>query len=206
MPPLETHQMVLPLLACAVLAVTAFRLPRYRFALIGLVAIVGYAILQDEVSARLCPEYFTVLHRPIPGVTDPTLLGICWGFLGGWWGGALLGYAAGLCATLGPGPQLAPRELLKPIALLVCSVAATTPLAGYSVWRHSEALGVMLDPAMAEAVPLRRHRELLTVACYHFVAYTSSVVGGVVLCVWVRSERHKRAEQENAKCPLSKSG
>ena len=206
MPPLETHQMVLPLLACAVLAVTAVRLPRYRFALIGLVAIVGYAIVQDQISARLCPEYFTVLHRPVPGVTDPTLLGVCWGFLGGWWGGALLGYAAGLTATLGPHPKLTPRELLKPIALLVCAVAAATALAGYSVWRHSEALGVMLDPGMAEAVPPKRHTALLTVACYHFVAYASAVVGGVVLCVWVGSERRKRDEREKTACPPNSPG
>lgn len=193
MPPLQTHQMVLPVLACLLLAVTSFRLPRYRFALIGLVVVVGSAVLQDQVSARLCPEYFTHLHRPIPGLADPTLLGICWGFLGAWWGGALLGYAAGLTATLGPRPKLTPRELVKPIVLVVCAVAAATTLAGVSVWRHAEMLGVTLDPGMAEAVPVRRHRELLTVACYHFVAYAGSAVGSVVLCVWVWAERRKRA-------------
>src|SRR4051812_28725445 len=102
MQPLETHRIVLPVAACLVLAVLALRVPRYRFALMGFGAIVGYAILQDQVSARLCPEYFTVYHQPIPGVTDPTLLGICWGFLGGWWGGVVVGYVAGLLATLGP--------------------------------------------------------------------------------------------------------
>lgn len=206
MPPLETHQIVLPVAACLLLVVLAGRVSRYRFALLGLGAIVGYAVLQDQVSARLCPEYFTVLHRPIPGVTDPTLLGVCWGFLGGWWGGVLLGYAAGLTATLGDRPKLSPRELVQPIGLLVGGVAAATALAGFSVWRHSEMLGVTLDPGMAEAVPVRRHRALLTVACYHFVAYASSVLGGVVLCVWVRSERRKRAKQEDKACPADSSG
>ncbi|AWM38383.1 hypothetical protein GobsT_34830 [Gemmata obscuriglobus] len=196
MPPLATHQIVLPIAACVLLAVVAGRIPRYRFALLGFVAIVGYAVLQDQVSARLCPEYFTVLHRPIPGVTDPTLLGVCWGFLGGWWGGALLGYAAGLTATIGPRPKLAPWEILKPLALLIGGVAVVTALTGLSVWRHSEMLGVVLDPGMAEAVPPKRHRALFTVACYHFVAYASSAVGSVVLCVWVASERRTRARQE----------
>ncbi|HEY1187500.1 MAG TPA: hypothetical protein VGE74_07565 [Gemmata sp.] len=205
MPPLGTHQIVLPLLACLMLAVVAVRIPRYQFALMGLVAIVGYAVLQDQVSARLCPEYFTVLHRPIVGVTDPTLLGICWGFLGGWWGGALLGYAAGLTATLGPRPKLHPRELVVPIALLICGVAAATALTGFSVWRHSEMLGVVLDTGTGELVPAKRHRALLTVACYHFVAYTSSVIGGVALCAWVWSERRKRAPEENPTCPPNAS-
>ena len=124
MQPLETHQITLPVAACVLLVVLAGRIPRYRFALLGFGAIVGYAILQDQVSARLCPEYFTVLHRPIPGVTDPTLLGVCWGFLGGWWGGVLLGYTVGLAATLGDRPKLSPRELVWPLGLLVGGVAA----------------------------------------------------------------------------------
>lgn len=41
MPPLEMHRIVLPVLACLTLAVLAARVPRYRFALLGLVAIVG---------------------------------------------------------------------------------------------------------------------------------------------------------------------
>ena len=195
-PPLELHQIALPVMACLTLAVLAVRVPRYRFALMGLVAVVGYAILQDQVSARLCPEYFTVLHKPIPGVTDPTLLGACWGFLGGWWGGLILGYAVGLVATLGPRPQLTPRELVRPMALLVGAVACCTALTGVSVWRHAEMLGVALDAGMAELVPPRRHKALLTVACYHLVSYASSVVAGVVLCVWVAAQRRKRAKAE----------
>ncbi len=194
MQPLPTHQLVLPGVACLVLAVLAARVPRYRFAILGFIAIVGYAILQDQVSARLCPEYFTVLHRPIPGVTDPTLLGVCWGFLGGWWGGVLLGYAAGLLATVGPRPKLEPRELVVPLGLLVAAVAAATAITGYSVWRHTEMFGVYLDPGTAELVPAKRHRELLTVACYHFVAYASAVIGGVVLCAWVWVKRRKREQ------------
>ncbi len=196
MKPLEMHQIVLPVVACVVLAVLSARVPRYRFALMGLVAIVGYAILQDQVSARLCPEYFTVLHNPIPGVTDPTLLGVCWGFIGGWWGGVVLGYAVGLVATLGPRPQLTPRELVRPMGFLVGAVAVVTALTGLSVWRHAEMMGVMLDPGTAEFVPLKRHKALLTVACYHLVAYASAAIGGVVLCVWVAVERRKRARAE----------
>ena len=205
MPPLETHQLVLPLVACLVLAVVAVRIPRYRFALIGFVAVAGYAMLQDQVSARLCPEYFTVLHNPIPGVTGPTLLGVCWGFLGGWWGGVVLGYVAGLLATLGPRPKLEPRELVRPLALLIGAVAGCTALTGVSVWRHAQMMGVTLDPGMADAVPVRRHVALLTVACYHLVAYASAIVGGVVLCVWVAAERRKRAKQEDNACPPNSS-
>lgn len=125
---------------------------------------------------RLCPEYFTKLHNPIRGVNDPTLLAACWGFLGAWWGGAALGYIAGLSATLGPRPQLTPRELLAPLALLVGAVAAVTALTGYGVWEYAKTLGVILDSDTSALVPVKRHRGLLAV-------YASSAVGGIALCV-----------------------
>jgi hypothetical protein len=191
--PLEWYQIVLPIAVCLAFAALAIRKPRYRFVLMGLVALVGYAMLQDQVSARLCPEYFTVLHPPIPELTDLTILGISWGFLGAWWGGIVLGLVMSLVATLGPRPSPAPRELVCPLCVLVGVLALVTALTGFTVWRHAHLLGVALDSPMAEMVPRERHRELLTVACYHLSAYVTATVGGVVLCMWVWAERCKRA-------------
>jgi hypothetical protein len=189
MTPLAWYQIALPILVCVVVSILALRLPRYRFTMMGFIAIVGYAMLQDQISARLCPEYFTVLHPPIPGMTDPTLLGISWGFLGGWWGGILLGYAAGLTATLGSRPKLAPREVVRPLVVLVVGVAVVTGLCGASVWRHAEFLDISLNPGMAQLVPAERHHGLFVVACYYLVAYVSATIGGVVLCLWIWIER-----------------
>jgi hypothetical protein len=153
---------------------------------------VGYGIVQDQVSARLCPEYFTLFHPPIEGLTDPTLLGATWGFLGTWWGGLLLGYLAGLFATLGSKPKLAPREFLRPVAILLAFVGSSVATAGVSVWRHAALFGVSIDPGLARMLPTDEHRWLLVVACYHFVGYASAIAGGVVLCVWIGRERDRR--------------
>jgi hypothetical protein len=166
---------------------------------------VGYAMLQDQISVRLCPEYFTVVHPPIPGLTDPTLLGISWGFLGAWWGGAVLGYVAGLLATLGPRPQLTPRELVRPLLLLVGALAFVTGITGASVWYYTEVLGVSLDAGMTGLVPPARHRGLLTVACYHLVAYATAAAGGVVVCAWVWAERRKRGGTGDTVCRTNSS-
>ena len=205
MNPIGWHQITLPVVVCVAVACVAIRLPRYRIVLMGLVALVGYAMLQDQVSARLCPEYFTVLHPPIPGLTDPTLLGVSWGFLGAWWGGVLLGFVLGLVATVGSRPALAPRELVRPMAVLVGVLAGVTALTGFTVWHHAHLLGVSLDAGMAQLVPPERHRGLLTVACYHFTAYATATAGGVVLCVWVWRERGRRIK-ETELCPPNSSG
>jgi hypothetical protein len=204
MDPLAWYQIALPAAVCVAVAVVAVRVPRYRFALYGFVAIVGYAMLQDQISARLCPEYFTVLHPPIPGLTDPTLLGISWGFLGGWWGGIVIGYVAGLVATLGPSPPLEPRELVRPLTVLVFGVAVVTGLTGFTVWHHANLLGVSLDAGLTGLVPVERHRAVLIVACYHLSAYASATIGGVVLCVWVWAERCRRSKGEPI-CPTKSS-
>lgn len=204
MKPLEWYQITLPIAVCLAFGALAIRIPRYRFVLMGLVVMVGYAMLQDQVSARLCPEYFTVFHPPIPGLTDPTLLGISWGFIGAWWGGILLGLVVGLVATLGSRPQLAPRELVWPLGVLVLAVATVTALTGFTVWHHAKLLGVSLtDPS--DLLPRERHPGLLTVACYHLSAYASATIGGIVLCIWVWLERGKRRRNEEIACRTNSS-
>lgn len=68
-------------------------------------ASVVYGILHDQVTARVCVEYFTIGHPSIFGTEDPTLLGIGWGILATWWAGPLLGVPPALAARWGPTAQ-----------------------------------------------------------------------------------------------------
>ena len=193
MEPLPWFKIAAPVVACLVLGIVAVAgYTRFRFAALGVVASVGYGVLQDQVSARLCPEYFTVFHHPIQGLTDPTLVGVVWGFLATWWAGMLLGYIAGLFATLGSAPKLTPREIVVPLLHLMGGIAGTVAISGASVWINAENLGLSVDPSMGKMLPPQRHISLLVVACYHMVAYAVSIAGSVVLCVWIWRERKKR--------------
>jgi hypothetical protein len=195
MEPLPWYRYVVPFVGVLALAALCVRSsnPRYRAMLLGVAAMSGYGMLMDQVSARLCPEYFTVLHNPIPGLTDPTLLGVVWGFVGACWGGAIMGYAAGVTATAGRKPPLSVRELVRPMLAVVAGIAVTTAVTGASADRHAEMFSIRLDPSWDEFVPPQRHRAVFVVACYHFAAYVAAVVGGVVLCAWVARERSRRA-------------
>lgn len=96
--PLPWWRIAAPVLVFALLALARFTSPQPRIVIIWrtCVAVIGYAMLQDQVSARLSPAYFTIGHNPIPNLHDPTLLGLVWGFLGGFPGGILLGARPGL--------------------------------------------------------------------------------------------------------------
>lgn len=65
-----------------------------KIILLCILSAVLYGILHDQVTARVCVEYFTVAHPPIFHTTSPTLLAIGWGILATWWVGLILGVPA----------------------------------------------------------------------------------------------------------------
>ena len=195
MDPLPWYRIATTPVAVVALAAFACWRPstRVHAALLGAAAMSAFGVSMDQVSARLCPEYFTVLHNPIPGLTDPTLVGLVWGVLGAAGGGIALGYAAGLAATVGPRPALTARELIRPTLLTAGGVAGVVAVTGASVWRTATGLGVQLDPVFGPTIPPERHVAALTVGSYHMAAYVAAVVGSVLLCVWIGRERARRA-------------
>jgi hypothetical protein len=56
-----------------------------------LVVMAGYGIVHDQITARICIEYFTVFHPPVFRTENPTLLGLGWGVIATWWLGAIMG-------------------------------------------------------------------------------------------------------------------
>jgi hypothetical protein len=193
--PLPWYKIAAPAVFVVGLAVVCAvrNLPRFRAMLLGVGLLSGYAAVQDQVSARLCPEYFTHFHNPIPGLSDPTLTGIAYGFLGAWWGGALFGYFAGITATVGKRPPLAVRQLLLPMGLAVAAVAGVSAITGGAVALYADGLMVEVNQYAAGPVPAARRRWLLVVCCYHLAAYVSAVVASLTCCVWIARERARRA-------------
>jgi len=170
-----------------------------RFAQIVLLSIVAacvYGILHDQVTARVCVEYFTVGHAPIFETDDPTLLGIGWGILATWWVGMFLGLALAAAARLGKRPQRSPASLIKPIVLLLAFMAfcaAGSGVAGYYLGKSKQAT---LAPHLAEKVPEEKHPRFLACFFAHTASYWVGFVGGWmnVAVVWasrkpVRSRR-----------------
>src|SRR5205807_5904962 len=92
--------------------------------LLCILAAICYGIVHDQVTARICVEYFTIGHPPIFGTDDPTLLGIGWGVVATWWVGLILGLGLAFAARVGPRPKRDAGSLVKPISRLLCVMAA----------------------------------------------------------------------------------
>ena len=65
-----------------------------KIVVLCIVAAIVYGILHDQVTARVCVEYFTIGHPPIFHTDDPTLLAFGWGVIATWWMGAILAVPA----------------------------------------------------------------------------------------------------------------
>src|SRR5687767_13481166 len=91
---------------------------------------VGYGILHDQVTARVCVEYFTIYHPPAFDTENPTLLGLGWGIIATWWVGAIMGVPLGLAARVGSRNQRSALSLVRPLALLMGTAGACALVAG----------------------------------------------------------------------------
>ena len=58
-----------------------------KIILLCMASAVIYGICHDQVTTRVCVEYFTVGHAPIFHTESPTLLAFAWGTTATWWVG-----------------------------------------------------------------------------------------------------------------------
>jgi hypothetical protein len=148
-----------------------------------------YAIVQDQVSARLCSEYFTAAHQRVGDIEDPTLLGIVWGVLAGGSGGMVMGLFVGAVATHGRLPVLNVRDVLRPLAVVLLTQATATALCGLSVFLNLRLAHLRLVGPFALSIPSARHEGFFIVACMHIVTYATAILGSLGLCVWAVRRR-----------------
>jgi hypothetical protein len=166
--------------------------------LLCVVAAVIYGIVHDQVTARICVEYFTIGHPPVFQTQDPTLLGLGWGVIATWWVGAILGLPLAVAARAGPWPKLSASNLIRPLALTLSVVGMLAALAGL-VGHDAAANGrVWLVEPLYSRVPADRHVAFLTDLWAHLASYAGGFLGGIVLCVRVVRRRRRLANSTGA--------
>jgi hypothetical protein len=154
---------------------------------LGIVALsvgsaISYGIVHDQVTARVCVEYFTIGHPPLFATESPTLLALGWGIVATWWMGLLLGIPLACCCRIGSAPPLGPREVLRPLGVLLLAMAVVALLAGIAGYAAATSGRVFLLPPMADRVPAPKHAAFLADLWAHVAAYAAGFFGGLGLC------------------------
>jgi len=160
---------------------------------VSVFAAVVYGIAHDQVTARVCVEYFTIGHPPIFATDSPTLLALGWGVLATWWVGLLLGLLLAFAALRGPRPRKSARELVAPISKLLACMAAAAFVAGWiGFFAAQSGLVVLLEP-MASRVPQERHVAFIADLWAHSASYLAGFLGGFGLANRVWKSRSQTA-------------
>ena len=155
-------------------------------------AAVAYGIAHDQVTARVCVEYFTVGHPPVFDTDDPTLLGLGWGVIATWWVGLLLGVPLAVVARIGSRPKRSVRSLVRPVAGLMVVTGACALVAGVVGWLLARNGLVVLVGPVADQLPADRHVPFLADLWAHSASYLVVLGGGLVVLVRVWRSRKLR--------------
>jgi hypothetical protein len=159
--------------------------------LLCIFAAVLYGILHDQITARVCVEYFTIGHPPVFNTTSPTLLALGWGVIATWWMGAFLGLILALAARLGSPPRLNASDLIKPVLglLLVMAISALgAGVIGYFLARSGKVSLHDLDQVLGKPTAVRFIGDFYA----HSASYAVGFFGGLFLCAWTLRKRWAR--------------
>lgn len=157
--------------------------------LLCIAAAITYGILHDQVTARICVEYFTIGHPKIINSTSPTLLALAWGVIATWWVGLGLGIPPACAARLGRSPRIEPRQLIRPILILLCIMAVASALFGTVGYLAARNDVVSVVGHLAAAVPSDRHNVFLADLWAHNAAYAVGAIGGLFLIGFTAGKR-----------------
>jgi hypothetical protein len=157
--------------------------------LITILAAILYGEVHDQITIRICPEYFTIAHPQVSDTTSLTKLAFIWGFLATWWVGLLLGIPLAICAHAGSRPPFPLRRLLPPIASLLVVMAACAGFSGMIGMMLFMSGHVQLNQHWLSVIPQRHMLGFICDCWTHLASYLCGFIAGIVLMVWVWRQR-----------------
>lgn len=153
-----------------------------------LAAAIGYGILHDQVTVRVCPEYFTVAHPHIEGVTNLSWIALLWGIIATWWLGLSMGILLSVAANFGSAPICSFRALVRPIftLLFVMSISALfAGVVGYGLAACNIITPSISLPGITERLYYPRY---IADVFAHGTSYLTGCLGGITIVIqtWMK--------------------
>lgn len=152
-----------------------------------------YGIVHDQITARVCVEYFTIGHPPVFPTEDPTLLGLGWGIVATWWMGLLLGIPLAVAARAGWRPKRNAWSLFRPLAIVFVITGFCALAAGMIGWYLASTETIGLVGPIAVRLSPDKQMAFLADLWAHATSYLVGSIGGFVVIFQVWFSRRKPA-------------
>ncbi|RPI59455.1 MAG: hypothetical protein EHM48_08850 [Planctomycetaceae bacterium] len=166
-----------------------------KIVIMGVIGACLYGIVQDQVTVRVCIEYFTIGHPPVFNTTSPTMLALGWGVIATWWVGLPLGLLIAVSARLIRESQLTWRDILKPLGVALLAMAVLSFIAGVIGYFSANANIIVLHEPLSHFIPPDRHAVFMADYWAHTAAYATGFLSGIGLCIWCIVVRLRRGAQ-----------
>lgn len=162
---------------------------------VTVIAAVIYGILHNQVTARVCLEYFTIGHKRVFASNSPTLHGLYWGVVATWWAGVASGVVIAAGARLGPLPKLSLREVMPCIIGLVAVMALGAFVMGSIGWSLANTYPDAYPTIVRRGLTLPSEKTAAYIACAraHEASYFIGFVGTLVVALALLIRRGLRA-------------
>lgn len=176
---------------------------------LGAASTIAYGIVHDQVTARICPEYFTKgFHERMmnnwQGVPlldtcrellikhkdSPTIVAGIWGVVATWWVGIPLGVALALSARAGSLPKLKAKDLWGKILKSLMITGASSFVAGLIGYGLVKNDLVQLNASGVQGVPENKMAVFGADAFAHWAAYNVGALTALGLCLAILKERY----------------
>ena len=163
--------------------------------ILSVLACVTYGVIHDQITARICVEYFTIGHPRVIPTEDPTVLGFVWGVIATWWVGVILGIPLATIARVGNGPKRTAVSLIPSMVILSGCVAILAVVAGTVGGIVASNGSVWLVGSLARDVPSDKHIPFLVDLWAHNASYLGGFVGGIILMIRVWQTRRDDTDE-----------
>jgi hypothetical protein len=156
-------------------------------------AAVAFGLVHDQITARVCVEYFTIAHERIVASTSPTVLGLVWGVVATWWAGAIAGIVVSLAAREGPWPKRTWRDLVRPACLLAIAMAVSALVAGVAGYLLTADGVIRIVADYEDAIAPERAARFMADVWAHLASYAVGLMGSLVIAARTLAARHREA-------------
>jgi hypothetical protein len=161
---------------------------------IAVIAAVIYGIVNDQITATVSPEYYSVFKRdqfePIMGLMfAPTrVVALVTGTMGTWWYGLFLGIMLGICSMVGRCAPLPTRRYIQAVGWVMTTTMGVSVLFGVVAYIAEPFIkpDVVHWPFLAGIEDVR---SAFAVGWWHNGAYLGAFAASIVAGYRVQRER-----------------
>ncbi len=154
-----------------------------KIILLTMAAAIAYGVVHDQITIRVCPEYFTVAHPQIFRTDSLTLIALGWGVVATWWGGLAAGIAFALAARAGSPEKFTWRRFVRPVAVLLLVTGVTATLAGFTGHWMASTGQISSVQAWGLMLPADKQAAFMADAFAHAFSYLVGGIGSVIIAL-----------------------